>query len=132
MQTFKQLVKEFQLPAEVLRSILLQGFTKPTPIQSQALPLLLTKRDLVAISPTGSGKTLAFILPILAGLAEGTEHLRPYALLLAPTRELVLQTTRVIEEFKRKLHFRFACLSITQASAAGADFGKVCSDSCKS
>ena len=125
LQDFRELVDEYQLPNQVLQSLASQRITSPTPIQSQALPLLLSGRDVLAISPTGSGKTLAFVLPILAGLAKDKDHRCPYALLLAPTRELVLQTGRVVEEFKSGLAFKFACSSITQASAAGADFSKV-------
>lgn len=80
---------------------------------------------MLAISPTGSGKTLAFVLPILADILKHTDHSNPYALLLAPTRELAHQTTRVVDAFKPLLGVKLVCTSITQASAAGSDFTKV-------
>ena len=80
---------------------------------------------MLAISPTGSGKTLAFVLPVLADILKCREHSNPYALLLAPSRELVHQTARVVDAFKPLLGVKLACSSITQASAAGSDFSKV-------
>ncbi len=74
----------------LLRGIEDLGFSTPTPIQSEAIPLALEGRDLLACAATGSGKTAAFLLPILHDLVErprGTTR----ALVLAPTRELALQ-----------------------------------------
>jgi len=74
----------------LLRGVEALGFTHPTPIQSQAIPVALRGRDLLACAVTGSGKTAAFLLPILHQLVErprGTTR----ALVLAPTRELALQ-----------------------------------------
>ncbi|VEL16527.1 unnamed protein product [Protopolystoma xenopodis] len=73
------------------------GFEKPTPIQCQALPVIMSGRDMIGIAKTGSGKTLAFLVPLLRHL----EHQPPLeqgdgpvALLMTPTRELALQTYR--------------------------------------
>jgi ATP-dependent RNA helicase RhlE len=71
-----------------------EGYTRPTPIQASALPLLLNGRDLLGIAQTGTGKTAAFALPILQALAQHREPLAPKvcrALILAPTRELAVQ-----------------------------------------
>ncbi|MBP1765037.1 MAG: box helicase domain protein [Firmicutes bacterium] len=65
------------------------GFTVPTPIQQQAIPLLLAGKDLIAQAQTGTGKTLAFLLPILAAIDEKKHWVQ--ALIIAPTRELVVQ-----------------------------------------
>jgi ATP-dependent RNA helicase DBP3 len=82
------------------------GFTKPSPIQAQCWPVLLggdsTKRDVVGIAETGSGKTLAFAMPALAQMSKGnsvTKKRTPRMLVLAPTRELAMQSHDVLEEF---------------------------------
>jgi ATP-dependent RNA helicase DBP3 len=84
------------------------GFTKPSPIQAQCWPVLLggdsTKRDVVGIAETGSGKTLAFAMPALAQMSKdhpqsNTAKRRPRMLVLAPTRELAMQSHDVLEEF---------------------------------
>jgi ATP-dependent RNA helicase RhlE len=73
------------------------GFTRPTPIQSDAIPAAMTGRDVLACAMTGSGKTMAFLLPILHRLLEqrrrGTRGTR--ALIVTPTRELAAQ---ILEE----------------------------------
>ena len=79
-----------QLHPTLLRGVEDLGFTRPTPIQSEAIPHALQGRDLLACAATGSGKTAAFLLPILHQLVDrprGTTR----ALVLAPTRELALQ-----------------------------------------
>lgn len=57
--------EEASMPEYVLREVLKQGFTKPSPIQSQGWPMALLGRDMIGISATGSGKTLAFLLPAM-------------------------------------------------------------------
>lgn len=76
------------------------GFTTPTPIQAESLPLLLEGRDLVGQSKTGSGKTLAFTIPILQNISPDPEL---QALILSPTRELSDQVTREIRRLGRKM-----------------------------
>jgi superfamily II DNA/RNA helicase len=74
------------------------GFTKPTPIQEQAIPLLQEGKDLIATAQTGTGKTAAFILPILNKIARsGSSQLN--TLILAPTRELAIQIDQQIQGF---------------------------------
>jgi ATP-dependent RNA helicase DBP3 len=82
------------------------GFTVPTPIQAQCWPVLLhssngKKRDVVGIAETGSGKTLAFGLPALSAMSKGPRQKRrlPRMLVLAPTRELAMQSHEVLEEY---------------------------------
>jgi len=82
------------LAEPLLRAIQSQKFTTPTPIQADAIPALLARRDLLGIAQTGSGKTAAFALPILHHLAAEQVRAAPFAaraLILAPTRELALQ-----------------------------------------
>jgi len=66
------------------------GYTRPTPIQEKAIPVILTGRDLIGCASTGTGKTAAFLLPILQRLA-GPKHVGCRALVLSPTRELAMQ-----------------------------------------
>ncbi|KIV83106.1 hypothetical protein PV11_05160 [Exophiala sideris] len=71
------------------------GYRTPTPIQEQAIPPALAGRDLIALAETGSGKTVAYLLPILHHLFDHPQPL--HSLILAPTRELALQITKVVE-----------------------------------
>src|SRR3954470_10879385 len=88
---------EFQLHPDLLKGVKELGFTRPTPIQSDAIPAAMTGRDVLACAMTGSGKTMAFLLPILHRLLEqrrrGTRGTR--ALIMTPTRELAAQ---ILEE----------------------------------
>ncbi|MDX1687075.1 MAG: DEAD/DEAH box helicase [Candidatus Promineifilaceae bacterium] len=84
------------LNQKLLRAVREQQYTEPTPVQAQAIPLVLAGRDLVAAAQTGTGKTAAFALPILQRLAESAgpsrKGRRPIrALVVAPTRELAIQ-----------------------------------------
>ncbi|SRR6266540_1584383 len=76
------------------------GFATPTPVQAQAIPLLLAGRDLIGQSSTGSGKTAAFGLAILQKLSSGER--RPQALILCPTRELCAQVARELRKLGRR------------------------------
>jgi ATP-dependent RNA helicase DeaD len=76
------------------------GFKEPTPIQEQAIPVLLSgTKDLVGLAQTGTGKTAAFGLPLLQLIDENQKH--PQALLVCPTRELCMQIVSEIELFKK-------------------------------
>jgi len=87
------------LPAPLVKGVRAAGYTKPTPIQSRAIPLILSGRDMIGAAQTGTGKTAAFILPILARLLEGGERLR--ALVLTPTRELAAQVETNARDYAR-------------------------------
>jgi ATP-dependent RNA helicase DeaD len=87
------------LPPELLAPLATLGYEEPTHVQREAIPLLLTGRDMLAQAATGTGKTAAFALPLLARLPEGrAASLRPFVLALVPTRELANQ---VAEAFHR-------------------------------
>lgn len=73
------------------------GVVKPTPVQEQAIPIILAGKDIIAQAQTGTGKTFAFILPILQKINPGSAHVQ--ALVVTPTRELALQITDEIEKF---------------------------------
>lgn len=89
--------QSFGLSPALLRTLETQGFTTATPIQAEAIPLVMQGRDVMASAPTGTGKTVAFALPILErlfpqGRAEhNTRGKRPRVLVLTPTRELAAQ-----------------------------------------
>jgi ATP-dependent RNA helicase DeaD len=94
------------LRPELLDALSALGYEEPTPIQSEAIPALLTGQDLVGQAATGTGKTAAFALPILNALADGARGKRPKALVLAPTRELAMQVANAIENYGRTLGAR--------------------------
>lgn len=85
------------LPEEILAAVTSMGFATPTPIQAEAIPALLELRDVVGIAQTGTGKTAAFGLPMLAIV--DAEEQGVQALVLAPTRELAMQSAQAIEDF---------------------------------
>jgi len=85
----------------ILESVTALGFTQPTPIQEQAIPVLLQgTKDFIGLAQTGTGKTAAFGLPVLQLLDDTQRH--PQALIICPTRELCLQIANDLEAFKKK------------------------------
>src|ERR1700675_2262753 len=80
----------FPLHADLLKGVRELGFTRPTPIQEQAIPPAAEGRDVLACAMTGSGKTAAFVLPILQRLLDKPRGVTR-ALILTPTRELAAQ-----------------------------------------
>src|SRR5947209_12996371 len=80
------------LSEKVLSAVTAAGYTTPTPIQSQAIPHVLKRRDVLGIAQTGTGKTAAFVLPMLTMLEHGRARARmPRTLILEPTQELAAQ-----------------------------------------
>ncbi len=99
------------LRPEILRAIEEAGYTTPTPIQAQAIPEVLRRRDLIGIAQTGTGKTASFVLPMLDILASGRGRARmPRSLILSPTRELATQTARNFETYGKHLSLSMALL----------------------
>jgi ATP-dependent RNA helicase RhlE len=88
------------LSEALLRDLAEAGFASPTPIQEQAIPPALAGRDVIGCAQTGTGKTAAFVIPIVERLATLPKG-QPKALILAPTRELALQTLATIERLGR-------------------------------
>lgn len=104
---------EANFPDYVIKTLLRQGFTTPTPIQSQGWPMALSGRDMIGIAETGSGKTLAYILPAIVHInAQATIRPGdgPIALVLAPTRELAMQIQKECEKFGSVSRTRSTCL----------------------
>jgi ATP-dependent RNA helicase RhlE len=81
----------------LLRAVAEQGYTTPTPIQAQAIPVVLAGRDLLAAAQTGTGKTAGFTLPILQRLGASQRHIR--VLVLVPTRELAAQVQESVRTY---------------------------------
>jgi len=98
------------LSAELLRAVADQGYTAPTPIQAQAIPLILAGNDLMATAQTGTGKTAAFTLPLLQRLSASApaRAKAARALVLVPTRELAAQVAEAVRDYGRHLPFRCA------------------------
>src|SRR5262245_15691799 len=83
---------ELGLSEKVLSAVTSAGYSPPTPIQKQAIPHVLARRDVLGIAQTGTGKTAAFVLPMLTMLENGRARARmPRTLILEPTRELAAQ-----------------------------------------
>jgi ATP-dependent RNA helicase RhlE len=97
------------LSDEIVRAVTERGYTEPTPIQTQAIPAVLSGGDLLAGAQTGTGKTAGFVLPILHRLSDkstkGPSSGRPpvRALILTPTRELAAQVEESVREYGRYL-----------------------------
>ncbi|HYU23934.1 MAG TPA: DEAD/DEAH box helicase [Thermoanaerobaculia bacterium] len=92
------------LNSHITKAIRESGYTEPTPIQSKAIPVAIDGRDLIGIAQTGTGKTAAFVLPILQRLAEHPASRRmSRALIVAPTRELVIQIEEATRKYSRHL-----------------------------
>jgi len=107
--------EDLKLHPRILEALTEEGYTSPTPIQQQAIPILLDGRDLMATAQTGTGKTAAFSLPILQYLYDEYLYEPPIpaarrlrALILTPTRELALQIDESIRAYGRHLPFRVA------------------------
>ncbi len=97
----------FGLDERLLARLADLGYEEPTPIQREAIPVLMTGRDLLAQAPTGTGKTAAFALPALERLAGGrTSPGRPRALVVVPTRELAMQVAEAFGAYGRGLGTR--------------------------
>ncbi|UNC91057.1 DEAD/DEAH box helicase [Candidatus Contubernalis alkaliaceticus] len=79
-----------------------QGVNVPTPVQIQAIPILLSGKDIVAQAQTGTGKTFAFLLPILQGINENKPYIQ--ALIITPTRELAIQITSELKKLDLNAH----------------------------
>ena len=88
------------LSDKVLAAVAATGYTTPTPIQEQAIPHVLARRDVLGIAQTGTGKTAAFVLPMLTLLEKGRARARmPRTLILEPTRELAAQVKENFDKY---------------------------------
>ena len=106
---------ESGLPENILKALKIAGYKKPTAIQMQAIPLGLENRDILAIAETGSGKTASFVIPLMVYISKLPKISKdvndgPYAIILAPTRELAQQIEQETQKFASYMGIR--CLSI--------------------
>ncbi|HIB76683.1 MAG TPA: DEAD/DEAH box helicase, partial [Flavobacteriales bacterium] len=97
--------EDFKIKKQLKNALSELGLVKPTPIQDESYSTILAGKDFVGIAQTGTGKTIAFLLPILQDL-KFTEDLYPKVLILAPTRELVVQIVREIEKLSPYISVR--------------------------
>lgn len=97
------------LSKPILRAVSEEGYTAPTPIQQQAIPVILQKKDILAGAQTGTGKTAGFVLPLLQLLGENTPakgKRKVRALILTPTRELAAQVGESVKTYGKYLPLR--------------------------
>uniref|UniRef100_A0AC34QDQ4 RNA helicase n=1 Tax=Panagrolaimus sp. JU765 TaxID=591449 RepID=A0AC34QDQ4_9BILA len=104
--------EEANLPKEVYDAIMAVGYKEPTPIQRQAIPIGLQNRDIIGVAETGSGKTAAFLIPLLVWIHQLPKpkvddfESGPYAVIMAPTRELAQQIEEEAKKFGERLGIR--------------------------
>ncbi len=98
------------LSTPILEALSQQGYSKPSPIQQQAIPVILQGRDILAAAQTGTGKTAAFSLPIVEMLINSPQAgaNQTHALILTPTRELAAQVQESIQAYSKHTHLRSA------------------------
>ncbi|KAI1470678.1 ATP-dependent RNA helicase dbp10 [Daldinia caldariorum] len=98
------------LNANLLRAITRKGFSVPTPVQRKAIPLIMQRKDVVGMARTGSGKTAAFVIPMIERLRTHSATVGARALILSPSRELAIQTLKVVKEFSRGTNLKCVLL----------------------
>ncbi|KAI9797130.1 MAG: ATP-dependent RNA helicase dbp10 [Piccolia ochrophora] len=109
------------LNATLLKAITRKGFSVPTPIQRKTIPLVLDGQDVVGMARTGSGKTAAFVVPMLEKLKTHSAKVGSRALILSPSRELALQTLKVVKELGRGTDLK--CVLIVGGDSLEEQFG---------
>ena len=110
---------ELGLSPELLRAVSDAGYTTPTPIQQQAIPHVMSGRDVLGCAQTGTGKTASFALPMIDKLTAGRSRARmPRSLILEPTRELATQVEVAFEVYGK--HHK-----LTTALLIGGGSGKL-------
>lgn len=122
LQDFAELKSRYGCKRYLLRNFAELGFKEPTPIQRQAIPVLLSGRECFACAPTGSGKTLAFVCPMLMKLKHASKD-GVRAVILCPTRELAAQTTRECKKLAKGKKFYIKLM--TKQLVKSANFSKL-------
>ena len=98
------------LSPPTVKAAVRKGYKIPTPVQRKAIPLLLDKRDVVAMARTGSGKTAAFLLPVIELLKQHSVVVGMRCIILSPTRELAIQTMRFAKDFSKGNNLRISLI----------------------
>jgi ATP-dependent RNA helicase DDX54/DBP10 len=109
------------LNSHLLKAISRKGFNVPTPIQRKTIPLVLDNQDVVGMARTGSGKTAAFVIPMIEKLKVHSAKVGARALILSPSRELALQTLKVVKEFGRGTDLK--CVLLVGGDSLEDQFG---------
>lgn len=109
------------LNATLLKAITRKGFSVPTPIQRKTIPLVLDGQDVVGMARTGSGKTAAFVVPMIEKLKSHSAKVGARALILSPSRELALQTLKVVKEFGKGTDLK--CVLLVGGDSLEEQFG---------
>ncbi|KAG9235843.1 ATP-dependent RNA helicase dbp10 [Amylocarpus encephaloides] len=109
------------LNAHLLKAISRKGFSVPTPIQRKTIPLVLDHQDVVGMARTGSGKTAAFVIPMIERLKAHSARVGARALILSPSRELAIQTLKVVKEFGRGTDLK--CVLLVGGDSLEDQFG---------
>jgi len=116
LTSFDDLNARFNLSSTLLRNLTEGGFPAPTPIQMQAISVMLGQREILACAPTGSGKTLSFIVPIMHALRE-PQKVGFRAVVVSPTRELAQQIYREFVRMNRDINLRIHVLTKSKAAS---------------
>ncbi|KAJ5102373.1 DEAD-domain-containing protein [Penicillium alfredii] len=98
------------LNAGLLKAITRKGFSVPTPIQRKTIPVIMDDQDVVGMARTGSGKTAAFVIPMIEKLKSHSSTVGARGLIMSPSRELALQTLKVVKEMGRGTDLRAVLL----------------------
>lgn len=111
--------KEMKVSPFLLKPLRANGIDKPTPIQEQAIPAIMSHNDVLGIAQTGSGKTLSYVLPVLTNLKGKTSSKSRHisVLVLVPTRELAVQVHNVFHEYSKFLSFHCKSMAVQGGSS---------------
>jgi len=109
--------EDFFLKRELLMGIFEKGFERPSPIQEEAIPIILQDRNVLARAKNGTGKTAAYIIPCLEKTDTAAKHIQ--VLILIPTRELALQTSAIVKEIGK--HMGVQCMVTTGGTSLKDD-----------
>lgn len=109
------------LNANLLKAITRKGFSIPTPIQRKTIPVIMDDQDVVGMARTGSGKTAAFVIPMIEKLKSHSTTFGSRGLILSPSRELALQTLKVVKELSRGTYLK--CVLLVGGDSLEEQFG---------
>ncbi|KAA8651332.1 hypothetical protein EYZ11_012910 [Aspergillus tanneri] len=109
------------LNANLLKAITRKGFSVPTPIQRKTIPVIMDDQDVVGMARTGSGKTAAFVIPMIEKLKAHSTKIGSRGLIMSPSRELALQTLKVVKELSRGTDLK--CVLLVGGDSLEEQFG---------
>ncbi|KAL0637019.1 ATP-dependent RNA helicase dbp10 [Maublancomyces gigas] len=118
--------QQMGLNLSLLKAITRKGFSVPTPIQRKTIPLVLEGLDVVGMARTGSGKTAAFVIPMVEKLKMHSVKVGARAVILSPSRELALQTLKVVKELGRGTDLK--CVLLVGGDSLEDQFGFMASN----